>query len=299
MRLSGRGVGMSLFSSLMFALIPSYALLLAPLDGIQVFAQRLLWSLPVLLALVVITGHWRKFLLCLRQLKRRPILTLGLLASASILGSQWFLFVWSPLNGHMLDITLGYFLMPLVLVLVGRVFYQERLRALQKIAVLLAVIGCVHELFALGAISWVTVVTMFGYPPYFMLRRWMKFDAFSGFFLEMLVLAPVAITLMYLYGDTFSLIQVQPWLIPLLLGMGILSSFAFAAMIAASRLLPLGVLGILSYIEPVLLFLSSIFIVGEAVTSQQWWTYIPIWLAVVLVMFDSVRLLYKQAQRGY
>lgn len=299
MQLSGRGVGMSLFSSLMFALIPSYALLLAPLDGVQVFAQRLLWSLPVLLGLILLTGHWRKFLVCLRQLKRRPILILAILISASILGSQWFLFVWSPLNGHMLDITLGYFLMPLVLVVVGRVFYQEHLRPLQKLAVVMAMLGCAHELFALGAISWVTVATMFGYPPYFMLRRWMKFDAFSGFFLEMLVLAPVAIVLVCLQGEIQAAIRAQIWLIPLLLGMGILSSFAFAAMIGASRLLPLGVLGILSYIEPVLLFLSSIFIVGESVTSQQWWTYIPIWLAVVLVMFDSVRLLYKQARRGY
>lgn len=299
MPLSGRGVAMSLSASLLFALIPSYALLLAPLDGVQVFAQRLLWCLPVLCVLIILTGHWRKFLVCLRRIKRQPILALAVLMTAAILGSQWFLFVWSPLNGHLLDVTLGYFLMPLVLVLVGRLFYREHLSRLQKIAVACAIIGCLHELIQVGSMSWVTVVTMFGYPPYFMLRRWMRFDAFSGFFLEMWVLAPFALFLVLYLGDTQAAFAQSAWLWLLLPGMGLLSTVAFAAMIDASRLLPLGLLGILSYIEPVLLFLSSLFLVGESINSQQWWTYIPIWLAVVFVMFDSVRVLYRQSHHGY
>ena len=111
MQLSGRGVAMSLFASLLFAII-------------QVFAQRLLWSLPVLVVLVIITGHWVRFLICLRRIKRRPLLLLAVIATALIMGSQWMLFVWAPLSGHMLDLTLGYFLMPLVLVLTGRIFYK-------------------------------------------------------------------------------------------------------------------------------------------------------------------------------
>lgn len=298
MQLSGRGVAMSLFASLLFAIIPGYVQFLSPLNGIQVFAQRLLWSLPVLLVLVIITGHWVHFRICLRKIKRRPLLLLAVLATAFIMGSQWMLFVWAPLSGHMLDLTLGYFLMPLVLVLTGRVFYNERLRPLQQAAVVFACAGVVHEVLVVGSMSWVTLVTAFGYPPYFMLRRWMKFDAFSGFLIEIIILTPMAIWLIMQFGEPGSFTG-TPKLWLLLPVLGLLSTLAFAAMMGASRLLPLGLLGILSYIEPVLLFLSSLWLVGETIAANQWWTYIPIWVAVVLVMLDSAHVLRKQAKRVY
>jgi chloramphenicol-sensitive protein RarD len=220
----------------------------------------------------------------------------ALFSAAALMAVQWFMFVWAPLTGHMLDLTLGYFLMPLVLVLAGRLFYNEHLRTLQRIAVACAVIGMLHELWRIGGLSWVTVVCAIGYPPYFMLRRWMGFDAFTGFFLEMLVMSPVAIYLIISFAPPQAFVE-SPQLWYWLPGLGLLSTLAFGAMLGASRLLPLGLLGILSYVEPVLLFLFSVFWIGEAVESGQWITYVPIWLAVFLVIFDSLRVLLKQSRR--
>ncbi len=296
MQLSGRGVAMSVFASCVFAVIPGYALYLAPLDGVQVFAQRVLWALPAVFVLLILSGRSALLKKCLQRLVHEPILILALLVSASLMGVQWLMFVWAPLSGHMLDLTLGYFLMPLVLVLAGRLFYNEHLRNLQRIAVAFAVVGMLHELWNVGGLSWVTLVCALGYPPYFMLRRWMRFDPFSGFFLEMIVLSPIAIYLVVSLGPQ-QVFSVAPQLWYLLPGLGLMSALAFGAMLGASHLLPLGLLGILSYVEPVLLFLFSVFWIGEAVQSDQWLTYIPIWLAVVLVVFDSVRLLLKQSRR--
>jgi chloramphenicol-sensitive protein RarD len=153
-----------------------------------------------------------------------------------------------------------------------------------------------HELWRIGGLSWVTVVCAIGYPPYFMLRRWMGFDAFTGFFLEMLVMSPVAIYLIISFAPPQAFVE-SPQLWYWLPGLGLLSTLAFGAMLGASRLLPLGLLGILSYVEPVLLFLFSVFWIGEAVESGQWITYVPIWLAVFLVIFDSLRVLLKQSRR--
>ena len=89
-------------------------------------------------------------------------------------GVQWALFVWAPLSGKVIDLSLGYFLLPLAMVLVGRVFYGERLRPLQKLSVAMALLGVVHELWMTQAFSWVTLLAALGYPPYFMLRRWMR-----------------------------------------------------------------------------------------------------------------------------
>ncbi|MDY7218830.1 EamA family transporter RarD [Denitrificimonas sp. JX-1] len=295
MHISGRGVAMSVFASLIFAIIPAYALYLAPLDGVQVFAQRVLWSLPAIFILLIVAGRMAALKEAMLRLMREPILILAIFTTAALLGVQWLIFVWAPINEQMLDLTLGYFLMPLSLVLVGRIFYSEHLRKLQRIAVLFAAVGIAHELWRVGSFSWVTLLCAVGYPPYFMLRRWMAFDSFSGLFLEMLLLAPVAIYLIINYAPLGSFLT-APHLWYLLPGLGVLSALAFAAMLGASHALPLGLMGILSYIEPVLLFFMSVFWAGEIVESGEWLTYIPIWFAVLLVVFDSVRVLLKQSR---
>ena len=200
MNLSGRGVALSIVASSLFALIPGYVQQLAPLDGVQVFAQRVLWSIPAVLLLVTLARQWPALAAVLARMRREPSLLAALPVAALLIGVQWALFVWAPLAGRMLDVSLGYFLLPLVMVLAGRLFYGERLRPLLKVAVAGALVGVLHELWRTQAFSWVTLVAALGYPPYFMLRRWMRLDALSGFILEMLVLAPLALWLIVARG---------------------------------------------------------------------------------------------------
>lgn len=296
MRLSGRGVALSLTASVLFALMPGYVRELAPLDGVQIFAQRVLWSIPAVLLLVALMRQWAVLRDVLVRLRREPLLLAALPLAALLIGLQWGLFLWAPLQGRMLEVSLGYFLLPLVMVLCGRLFYNERLRPLQLLAVLCAVAGVLHELWMTRAFSWLTLVTALGYPPYFMLRRWMRLDALSGFILEMAVLAPLAAWLIIAHGPEGAFVQAPQlwWLIP---GLGLLGTLAFAAMMASSRLLPLGLFGILSYVEPVLLFAVAVAFLGEAFDPAQFWTYLPIWLAVLLIGWDSAQLLRKQARQ--
>ncbi|WP_137820668.1 EamA family transporter RarD [Pseudomonas sp. 2FG] len=297
MRLSGRGVALSITASLLFALMPGYVRELAPLDGLQVFAQRVLWSIPAVLLLVAVARQWAVLGAVFQRLRNEPLLLAALPLAAVLIGLQWGLFLWAPLVGRMLEVSLGYFLLPLVMVLAGRVFYGERLSPLQGLAVACALLGVAHELWLTRAFSWVTLLAALGYPPYFMLRRWMRVDALSGFILEMLMLAPLALWLIVTYSpaDLFSLRPQLWWLLP---GVGLLGTLAFAAMMAASRLLPLGVFGILSYVEPVLLFAVAVLFLGEAFDPAQLWTYAPIWLAILLTGWDSVHVLRKQARQG-
>ena len=293
MNLSGKGVALSVGASVLFAMIPGYVQQLAPLDGLQVFAQRVLWSIPAVLLLVTLSRQWAVLGQAFVRLRHEPLLLAALPLAAGMMAIQWALFVWAPLAGRMLEVSLGYFLLPLAMVLTGRVFYGERLRPLQRLAVICALLGVAHELWLTQAFSWIVLVTVLGYPPYFMLRRWMRLDALSGFVLEMLMMAPVAIWMIVAWGPPQVFVQAPQlwWLLP---GLGLLSALAFAAMMAASRLLPMGLFGILSYVEPVLLFLVALVFLGERFNAAQWLTYLPIWLAVLLVAWDSARVLLKQ-----
>ncbi|MFV3334542.1 EamA family transporter RarD [Pseudomonas sp. NY15437] len=297
MTISGRGVALSLASSVLFVTLPGYIHSLEPLTSVQVIAHRVVWSIPMVLLLVLFTRQGGVLRDAGRRLLREPWLLACFPLTAAMMLIQWGVFIWAPMVGRTLELSLGYFLLPLTMVLCGRLFYGERLTPLQAIAVAFALAGVLHELWLTRAFSWFTLITALGYPPYFMLRRKMAVDSLSGFVFEMLVLLPFALVTLRL-TDSGKVLEAVPRLWALLPLLGLISALAFGAMMAASRLLPMGLFGILSYVEPVLLFAIAVLFLGEAFNPAQIWTYGPIWIAVLLTGWDSARLLRRQARRG-
>lgn len=284
-----QGIALSVFSSFLFAVLYYYATVLHPLSGESIFAWRVVLGLPALALLITRARGWGEIRLVAGRLRHDVKLWLLLILSAALIGVQLLIFVWAPLHQRGLDVSLGYFLLPLVMVVVGRVFYQERLTRVQAVAVSIAAIGVAHELWRVDSFSWVTALVMFGYPPYFMLRRKMRIGSFCTLWFDMLFILPVA--LLILHGQPMSVME-QFLRFPSLLGkvplLGLISSAALVAYIAASRLLPLGLFGILSYVEPVLLFWVAFLFLGETMEWQAWLTYIPIWIGVLLMMAEGL-----------
>jgi chloramphenicol-sensitive protein RarD len=227
-----------------------------------------------------------------------PGLGVAMLASATLLGLQLWVFLWAPLHGRMLEVSLGYFLLPLSMVLMGRFYYREHLDSLQWLAVACAAVGVGHELSMTGAFSWPTLLVCAGYPPYFVLRRKINLDSLAMFTMEMALLTPAALFFLF-QGDSLTLIRhaFGTWCI-LLPGLGVLSTLALASYLKASRLLPVALFGILGYVEPVLLVLVSITLLGETLSPAQLGTYVPIWIAVALTALHGVRLVRFAPGRG-
>ncbi|MGB6104524.1 MAG: EamA family transporter RarD [Pusillimonas sp.] len=284
-----QGVALSVLSSFLFAALYYYTTVLHPLKGTEVFAWRVLLCLPVLALVIYRARGWHEITLVYARLGREPRLWLLLLLSATLIGMQLWLFAWAPLNQKGLDVSMGYFLLPLVMVLVGRVFYGERLSRIQTAAVLVAAVGVAHELWYSGSFSWATALVMLGYPPYFMLRRVLRMGSLSALWFDMLFMTPGAVFILF-SQDTSVLTQFLQF--PRLFGqvplLGLISSAALVAYISASRMLPLGLFGILGYVEPVLLFWVAFLFLGESVSYQAWFTYVPIWIAVVLIAGEGV-----------
>lgn len=295
--LSGRGVMLSVSASVMFSVMPALVAQLSPLSGLDVFAWRILLTLPGTLVIVTALRRWEIVGSTFSHVLHRPALLGAVLLCAAMLAVQLWLFVWAPLQQRMLDASLGYFLLPLTMVLAGRTVYKERLSPLQTAAVVFAALGVAHELWATRALSWVTAVIMFGYPPYFLLRRRLHLDALSGFILEMLAMAPVAVFLIWHAWVQNAPVLAEPRFWFWLPALGLLSASALASTFAAARVLPIGLYGILGYVEPVLLFAVSITLLGEPFTERGLWTYVPIWIGVALIVFDSVRTLRRQRSR--
>jgi len=202
---------------------------------------------------------------------------------------QLWLFLWAPLHGQVMAVSMGYFLSPLVMVLVGRLLYGERLYRLQAFAVGLAMLGVLHELWLTRAIAWPTLLVVLGYPPYFVLRRKSGLDPVCGFALEMALMFPVALAMLLWLGPAGWGVLDEArfwWLLP---GLGLLSSVALLCNIAASHLLPMGLWGLLGYVEPALLFVLAITVLGEPLGADGLLTYGPIWGAIVLTGIHTLR----------
>ncbi|WAL84188.1 EamA family transporter RarD [Pandoraea sp. XJJ-1] len=292
--LSGRGVMLSVSASVMFSVMPALVAQLAPLSGLDVFAWRMLLTLPGTLVIVTALRRWHVLRSTLSHVLHRPALLGAVLLCSALLGIQLWLFVWAPLQQRLLDVSLGYFLLPLTMVLAGRTFYHERLSRLQTAAVIVAALGVAHELWVTHALSWVTALIVFGYPPYFLLRRRLRLDALSGFIMEVLAMTPVAVVVLWQAWPQNVTVLGEPRYWFWLPALGLLSASALASTLGAARLLPIGLYGIFGYVEPVLLFAVSIFVLGEPFTARGLWTYVPIWFGVALIVFDSLRTLRRQ-----
>jgi chloramphenicol-sensitive protein RarD len=291
---TARGIALSVTASLLFALLSAYTTWLAPLNGLDIFAWRIVWTLPPAMLLI----YWRKHDAQLRDavlaLLRSPFQALLFVAMTAMLGVQLWLFLWAPLNGRALDVSLGYFLLPLAMVLIGRFYYGERLDVWQRIAVACAVVGVLHELWMTRAFSWPTVLVALGYPPYFMLRRRLKLDSMVIFMMEIVLLTPVALYTLSISPNLSAVWQRPDMYLMLLPGLGLLSTVALDCFLRASRLLPMGLFGILGYVEPVLLVVVAIILLDETLTAAQMWTYIPIWMSVGFTAIHSVRLMQRR-----
>lgn len=283
-----KGIAASVLASVLFGGIYYLSPLLAPLDGEQIFGWRVLLTWPFTTALLLWRGQGGRVLALLAQARASWGYALTLLVCAALLGVQLWLFMWAPLHGRALPVSLGYFLLPLVMVLTGSLVFRERLSTGQKLATALAAAGVMHELFRVGGLSWETLVVAVGYPLYFMLRRRLGADHLGGHWLDMSLLMPAALWFMLRAPSSLVHLDTHPMLLVLLPLLGVLSALALALYMAASRWLPLGLFGLLTYVEPVLLLLVAL-LLGESVASEQWWTYGLVCAAVGTLVVESIR----------
>lgn len=282
-----KGVVLSILASCLFGLLYYYPVLLHPLSVIDIFCWRLLTSFPAIVILILIEKQWSAIHLLFVRIKTHPLLLIGLLCSSLLLTIQMMIFIWAPINGHGLSASLGYFLLPLTMVISGQLFYQEKLSFLQKIAVGLAALGVTIEIVNTGAFSWETAVIALGYPVYFMTRRKLQIEGIAGTFSDFFFIFIGCLfyfILNYNWDEIIDDITHFPIFIPML---GIITAIAFAMYFVARRLLPMGLFGLLGYVEPVLLSMVSVLFLHESVSSEHIISYGLIWLSVCVLALEG------------
>ncbi|OCG63777.1 EamA family transporter RarD [Gilliamella sp. Fer4-1] len=292
-----KGITLSILASCLFGLLYYYPVLLQPLSVIDIFCWRLLTSFPAIIVLISIEKQWPEIAMLLTRIKQQPSLLIGLLFSSLLLTIQMLIFIWAPLNGHGLSASLGYFLLPLTMVIIGQLVYQEKLSFLQKISVGLAVLGVIIEIYMTQAFSWETAVIALGYPIYFMVRRKLQIEGiagtFSDFFFIFLGCLGYFLISHRVNKILDDLIHFHLY-IPIL---GIITALAFAMYFMARRLLPMGLFGLLGYVEPVLLTIVSALFLHESISPEHIVSYGLIWSSVCVLALEGCLFVLRAIKR--
>jgi len=285
-----KGITLSLLYSVLFSVLCYYSVFLYPLNGWQIAGWRAVTTALLLMLALVFRKKLRPFRHYLLSVVKSMRLLAATCVCAALLGLQIIIFCWAPVNGQSRSLALGYFLLPLIMVITGRVLYGETMSGWQKIAVLLAAFGVTAEVIVVRSLPLVALVVMLGYPPYFIIKRQLNNNTFFSVIAENLFLVVPAIAVLVYQGSENEWLPAGPaggW--GTITGLGSLSSTALLCFLLASSSLSFTLFGMLSYVEPLLLFLVSLFLPGEKLTLSSLLTYVPIWLAVLALMADGYK----------
>lgn len=284
MTLLTQGVLLCLFSQILFGVLYLFSLWLQPLNGTDVFAWRMVTMLFGLGLIIFPTIGCRSVIRLIKENLGKSISRwiLFLLGTANA-GSQFWLFMWAPVNGEGVNIAMGYFLFPLVMAILGRIWLKEPLDRIQQIALCIAACGVAHELWHTQSFSWTSLWVCLIYPFYYLSRKKMQIPALQGITLDICLISVPCLIYLFAQGTSFSLIinESRYWyLLPLL---GIVSAVSLSANLKSSQQIPVSLFAVLSYIEPALLFLIALFWLGTEVSPSDYFTYIPIWASLILL----------------
>ena len=284
---TSQGTIVAIAANFLYAGLFLFGLLMQPLSGTQVASWRVLMMLLSLVLLVSALKQWQHIFDYLKTLKTAKEWFLFIIPTP-ILGAQIWIFMWAPVNDLGLEVTLGYFLYPMIMIVVGRFFYNEDMSLLQWLATICAALGIGYDVWQYGAISWATLFVCLGYPPYYLLRRKLAVPPITGLLSDLTLLTPVVLIMLYSSGGFSVAAQnMKFWyLLPLL---GAFSALAMSLTMIASSKLPVSLFGALSYIEPMLLFVLSITVLSQSIEEGgSLFMYGMITLALFIMITDSV-----------
>ncbi|ANN27927.1 TPA: EamA family transporter RarD [Vibrio vulnificus] len=282
-----QGVLLALGAYTMWGIAPIYFKSLAAVSPLEILSHRVVWSFFLLAALLHFGRHWRT----VRDVLTSKSKMLYLVTTAILVGANWLIFIWAVNANHMLDASLGYYINPLINVLLGMLFLGERLRKLQWFAVTLAACGVLVQLVVFGSVPIVAIALAFSFGFYGLLRKKVSVDAQTGLFIETLVMLPAAaIYLLFIAATPTSNMLTNPSQLNLLLiAAGVVTTLPLLCFTGAATRLKLSTLGFFQYIGPSLMFLLAVLIYGEAFTTDKALTFAFIWGALVVFSFDGLR----------
>ncbi len=281
-----KGIATALSAFLIWGFFPIYFKLLKDYDAVEIIGHRIVWTFVAILLVLIITKRWQ-FITVLKQNPRWLFFTL---ISGTIIAINWLTYVWAVNHNQILEASLGYFIGPLMGVLLSLVVLKEKLRPLQWLAVGLAVVGVLIQLVMLGKLPYVSLLLASSFSVYGMMHRHTPLDALSAMFIETTLLVPIMI-FWFMQADVASS-SLDFWLssnIFLLMLAGPITLIPLLLFNKATKMVAFSLLSFMNYLTPSIIFFMAIFLYNEPFNMSKLVTFGFIWVGLIFFSYDLIK----------
>ena len=272
---------------LIWGVAPIYWKQLGDIPAFEIILHRIIWSFFLLIP--VMTGYrlWPEYRQVLKSGRKMVVLA----GTTVVLAFNWFVFVWAINNDQVLQTSLGYYINPLVNVLLGMVFLKEQLNRRQGLAVFLATVGVLILTFYYGRFPWISLTLAFSFGFYGLIRKIVPVSAITGLFIELSLLAvPAGAWLVYLYRtESGAFLRTGMTMDLFCLGASLVTALPLIFFTTGTRLVHLKTVGFMQYIAPSCTFLLAVFVFHEPLSTVFLLTFVLIWTALAIYSYDSVQ----------
>jgi chloramphenicol-sensitive protein RarD len=280
----------------LWGLLPLYFLILHPAGAVEIVANRILWSLLFCVLLLTATRAWRPLVTAVRT----PAIVGTLAVAGGLIAVNWLTYTYGVTTGHAIEAALGYFINPIVSVLLGVVVLREKLRRLQWVAIGLGFVAVIVLAVGYGSVPWIALILAFTFGLYGFVKKRVgpRVDAVSSLSIETALLTPIAAGVMIWLGSTgaATLTTEGPGHFWIMAASGIITAVPLIFFGAAARRLPLSTIGLLQYLAPILQFLLALFVFGEEMPTERWIGFSLVWAGLVLLTIDMLRTVRRSAR---
>ena len=279
------GIGFGLLAYGIWGFFPLYFRQLSQVTPMDVLSNRAAWACVFVGLLLTLRRQWPKVAAVCRKPRQLAMLALA----ALLVGSNWLMFLWAVANHQVVASSLGYFLTPLVNVVLGLLVLKERLNRLEWLSVALALAAIANEVVALGGLPWVSLFLAATFGTYGLVRKQVQVDAISGLWLETLAMLPVCLIYAVWQGQAGHTVfgGHDALTTALLVGAGIVTALPLMAFAAATQRLDLATVGMLMYINPTMQFLTAVWIFGEPLDAVRLISFGLIWAGLFLFSWGA------------
>ncbi|RIW09007.1 EamA family transporter RarD [Veillonella parvula] len=282
-----KGLLTALGCYVLWGLLPLYWALLHHVSPYNVLAQRIIWS-GICMAIVVFGIHFGQFKKDFQFLKEQRSQIILLLLAAVIISINWFTYIWAIANNHVMDTSLGYYINPLLNVVLGVILFKEVLTTPKKLSVIIATIGIALLTYQVGSLPLISMILAVTFGLYGAVKKKVLIHPFTSIAVEAWLLTPLALLYTTVFDTTsWSYFGTDWYTALLLMGCGLTTTVPFILFSYGAQLLPLNLLGFLQYLAPTIIFLLSIFYFQESFDIPNIIAFSCIWIALAIYTMSN------------
>lgn len=285
------GMVYAAISYILWGILPIYWKWLNEISANEILANRVLWSFVFMLLILMVTGQWRGLFKTLGFLKQHPKVLASLVIASLLITGNWFIYIWAVNSDQIVEASLGYYINPLISILLGIFILREKLTGAQVISFVIAAAGVGILTFSYGKFPWVALSLALTFGLYGLAKKLIKVKSAIGLTLETMTVAPLAVIYLFYLSTQGKLALFHTSISNelLLLGAGVVTAIPLLFFAKGAQKIPLYILGFLQYIAPTIMLILGVFFYSEPFSIIQIWAFICIWTAVIITSLSNLK----------